>query len=78
VLELTYTLHQDALDLSERHGFSVYDACIVAAGLHGQCEILYSENMQHGMVVKPLQKNQVPLSIRNPFPPIPFPSPFVS
>lgn len=44
-------LHDMALDLARRHGFSFYDALIVAAALRGRCDILYSEDMHHGLVV---------------------------
>jgi predicted nucleic acid-binding protein len=34
-----------------RHGLSVYDAMIAAAAVHAACETLWSEDMQHGMVL---------------------------
>ena len=37
-----------ALDLARRDQLSWYDSLIVAAALHVECEILYSEDMQHG------------------------------
>jgi len=46
--------------LTERHGLSWYDALIVAAALEGQCEVLYSEDLQHGRRFGDLQ-------IQNPF-----------
>jgi predicted nucleic acid-binding protein len=67
VIELTLKLHQDAINLASRYGFSIYDACIVAAALQSQCDVLYSEDLQHGMAIKPLSKGALPLSIRNPF-----------
>jgi predicted nucleic acid-binding protein len=38
------------LALAERHGFAVYDAMIVAAGLLAGCDTLLSEDMQDGFV----------------------------
>jgi len=53
-------LYGEALRLTERHGLSWYDALIVAAALEGQCEVLYSEDLQHGRRFGDLQ-------IQNPF-----------
>jgi len=53
-------LYGEALRLTERHGLSWYDALIVAAALEGQCEVLYSEDLQHGRRFGDLQ-------IENPF-----------
>lgn len=48
---LTAETHELGLALAERHGFSVYDAMIVAAALLAGCGTLLSEDMQDGMVV---------------------------
>jgi predicted nucleic acid-binding protein len=50
-----------ALDLKERHSFSWYDTLIVAIALENDCTVLFSEDMQHGMVV------DEKLTIKNPF-----------
>lgn len=55
------TTIKTAFDLKDRYRFSWYDALIVAAALESACDALYSEDMQHGLVVE----NQ--LSIQNPF-----------
>jgi predicted nucleic acid-binding protein len=47
---LTLQTHELGLALAERHGLSVYDAMIVAAGLIAGCDTLLSEDMQHGFV----------------------------
>jgi predicted nucleic acid-binding protein len=49
---LTVESHQTGLDLAERYRFSIYDAMIVASALHGGCDTLWSEDMQHGMKLK--------------------------
>ena len=36
-----------ALDLARRDQLSWYDSLIVAAAIHADCQILYSEDMQH-------------------------------
>jgi predicted nucleic acid-binding protein len=37
-----------ALDLARRDELSWYDCLIVAAAIQGGCEVLYSEDLQHG------------------------------
>jgi predicted nucleic acid-binding protein len=41
-----------AIDLRDKYQFSFWDALIVEAALQGHCEILYSEDMQHGLKVE--------------------------
>lgn len=41
-----------ALDIKARHGFSYWDAAIVAAAVAQGCELLYSEDMSHGQIVE--------------------------
>lgn len=60
IISLTSDLHATAVDLVDRHGFHIYDACIVAAALEAGCTTLFSEDMQDGMRVDGL-------TIRNPF-----------
>ena len=40
-----------AVRLSARLGYSHYDSQIVAAALGAGCDVLYSEDMQHGQVI---------------------------
>lgn len=51
VVPLTAGVHELGMALAERHGFSVYDAMIVAAGLLAGCETLFSEDMHDGLLV---------------------------
>jgi predicted nucleic acid-binding protein len=60
VRALTADTHAAALVLARDHGFAFYDALIVAAAIEAGCDILYSEDMQHGRVIGGL-------TIRNPF-----------
>ena len=60
---LTLPVHKDGLRLAERYGFSIYDSFIVAAALAAECDTLWSEDMQHGMLVDDR------LRIANPFAP---------
>lgn len=48
---LTIETHDRGRAVSERYGLSVYDAMIVASALLAGCELLYSEDMQDGMVI---------------------------
>ncbi len=65
VHELSVKTHSLALQLMTKYKLSFYDANIVsAAGLAG-CDVLYSEDMQDGLIVRFPDKTT--LSIRNPF-----------
>ena len=48
-------LYRDAIYLWDRYGFSWYDALIVAAATRGGCDILYSEDLQDGLVLDKLR-----------------------
>lgn len=61
VQPLTIELHDAGIALAERYGFSIYDALIAAAALHADCDTLWSEDMQDGMIVEDR------LRIANPF-----------
>lgn len=61
VVPLTLAEHDEMLKLAERHGFAVYDALIVSAALAAGCDVLHTEDMQHGFLVDGR------LKISNPF-----------
>ncbi|NJO56590.1 MAG: PIN domain-containing protein [Rhodospirillales bacterium] len=48
---LTTETHETGLALAERYTLSIYDALIAAAAIHAECDILWSEDLQHGMVI---------------------------
>ncbi len=48
---VTIETHEAGLALAERYGLAIYDALIVAAALHADCDTLWSEDMQHGMAL---------------------------
>ena len=58
---LTVETHEQGLELLQHYKLSVYDAMIVAAALQSDCDVLYSEDMQHGLHVESR------LLITNPF-----------
>lgn len=51
VEELRFETHEIGLSLAERYNLSVYDAMIAAAALQAQCDTLWSEDMQDGVVL---------------------------
>lgn len=51
VQAVTVEMHETGLALAERYTLSIYDSMIVAAALHADCNTLWSEDMQHGMVI---------------------------
>jgi predicted nucleic acid-binding protein len=59
-LALTLDLHAAARALAEDHRLSFYDALIVASAIEAGCNVLYSEDMQHGRTIGGL-------AIANPF-----------
>jgi predicted nucleic acid-binding protein len=58
---LTPGSHVLGLGLADRYRLSVYDGMIVASALLSDCDTLWSEDMQDGMVI------EQQLLIRNPF-----------
>lgn len=52
ILPLSIDTHTAALRIAERYGFTIYDALILASALEAGSDRLWSEEMQHGMVVE--------------------------
>lgn len=61
VRDLAFDVHLQARVLAQRYQFAFYDSLVLAAALLDQCETLFSEDMQHGMVIDGT------LTITNPF-----------
>ncbi len=59
--DVSYEVHDLGRIVSQRYLLSFYDALIVAAALLDECEVLYSEDMQHGLIIDGR------LTITNPF-----------
>jgi predicted nucleic acid-binding protein len=59
-LPLTVETHEQALQIAERSGYSIFDSLIIAAAVHSGAAILYSEDMHDGQRIGGL-------TIRNPF-----------
>ena len=58
---LTLDVHETGLALAERYTLSPYDAMIAASALEADCDRLWSEDMQHGLVLRER------LRVANPF-----------
>jgi predicted nucleic acid-binding protein len=50
-LPFTEVLFRQAVRLWERYSLAWYDSLIVAAALEGRCEVLFSEDLQHGLEI---------------------------
>ncbi|ACB00295.1 MULTISPECIES: PIN domain-containing protein [Cyanophyceae] len=63
IIQIDYDVFLEASHLREKYYFSYWDSLIIASALKVNVELLYSEDMHHGLVVD----NQ--LTIINPFEP---------
>jgi predicted nucleic acid-binding protein len=57
---ITVAIQERAVAIAEAHRLNIYDANILAAAEQAGCDVLYSEDMQHGQRIGAL-------TIRNPF-----------
>ena len=64
VVPLTVATHDAALRIAAITGYSVWDATMLAAAMEAGCDVLISEDMQHGRKIDRL-------TIENPFADIP-------
>lgn len=60
LVSMSWPIIQSAMQRHAAHQFSFWDALIVEAALSAGCKTLYSEDMQHGLVIDGL-------TIENPF-----------
>jgi len=60
VVQSSFSLYWQALQLANRHSISWYDSLIVAAAIGSGCGTLYTEDIQHGQKFGDL-------IVRNPF-----------
>lgn len=52
VVPVTEEVHDFALEINSRYQLSFYDSALLAAALLADCDTLYSEDMQHGLVIE--------------------------
>lgn len=48
IVPLNLATHTAAVAVARDHGLAFYDALIVAAAIEAECQVLYSEDLQHG------------------------------
>jgi predicted nucleic acid-binding protein len=60
VVSVTLRVHERAVALASAHDINIYDASILAAALENGCDVVVSEDMQHGQTFTGLR-------IENPF-----------
>jgi predicted nucleic acid-binding protein len=46
------TVIRQGLLLAERYRLAIYDALVVACALAANCDVFYSEDMQHGQIIE--------------------------
>jgi predicted nucleic acid-binding protein len=51
ILPMDIDTHTDALRIAERYGYAIFDALIVASALWANCGVLWSEDMQDGILI---------------------------
>jgi predicted nucleic acid-binding protein len=51
VVPVTVDVHEAGLALAERYSLSTHDAMIAASAIDADCDVLWSEDLQHGMLV---------------------------
>jgi predicted nucleic acid-binding protein len=61
VQAITVAIHETGLVLAERYRLSIYDAMIAASALDADCDTLWSEDMQDGLMIESR------LRVSNPF-----------
>jgi len=61
VESLSLETHDLGLTFSGRYGFSIYDSMILASALRADCQVVFTEDLQHGQVIEDR------LKIINPF-----------
>ena len=52
VVTITTDIISLSFSLSKRYQFGLWDSLIIAAALHNKCSLLYSEDMQDGLVIE--------------------------
>lgn len=68
VRSVTPAVFELALQMFTRYGFSLYDSMVVASALDAGCDVLYSEDLQHGQKIRhPDDRVVRTLEVLNPF-----------
>jgi predicted nucleic acid-binding protein len=51
IVPVDFKVYQDAFRVRGKYNVSFWDSLIVASALDNKCTVLYSEDMQHGLVI---------------------------
>jgi len=51
IVPIDLATHDEALRIAERYGYAMFDALVVASALQANSDTLWSEDMQHSMVI---------------------------
>lgn len=51
IVPMDIDVHHDALLIAERHGLQIFDALVIASARRSGCDVLWSEDMQDGMII---------------------------
>jgi predicted nucleic acid-binding protein len=65
VESVTIATHETGIDLAEQYGLSVYDGMIVAAALSANCDTLFSEDLQDGLLIRGRLRIVNPFALTN-------------
>jgi len=52
ITEIGYPVYRKAFNLRKKYSLSFWDSLIVASALESECEMLYTEDLQHGQVLE--------------------------
>jgi len=63
VVPLDFRVYQDAFRIRDKYNISFWDSLIVASALDNKCTLLYSEDMQHGLMIDNKLKVVNPLAV---------------
>jgi predicted nucleic acid-binding protein len=51
IVPVDLAIHEDGLRIAARHRYAFHDGLMIAAALRAECDVLWSEDMQHGVVI---------------------------
>ena len=52
ITEIGYSAYRRAFSIRKKYSISFWDSLIVASALEAECEMLYTEDLQHGQVIE--------------------------
>jgi predicted nucleic acid-binding protein len=61
ISDLNMNIFEQTLKIADKYGFSFWDSMIIASALKNQCNILFSEDLNHGQMI------ESKLTLINPF-----------